>query len=127
MLLLDVTDAATIASAAASLQSKGITLYALVNNAGVGLAQPGAPSDPNGILDTNLYGVKRVTEVFLPLLQAHGRVVNVSSGVASAFVKGQDAATKALFSQPGSWEALEAGVKSAVSGGNLGWGNGCTP
>jgi NAD(P)-dependent dehydrogenase (short-subunit alcohol dehydrogenase family) len=122
---LDVTDQASIAAAAASLKCKGVVLYALVNNAGVGLAQPGAPSNPESILDTNLYGVKRVTEALLPLIDPSvGRIVNVSSGAASAYLKNQDAATKALFSNPSSWEALEAGVMSAVAKGNVGLGNG---
>jgi carbonyl reductase 1 len=125
VLSLDVTDDTSIAAAAASIQSKGVSLYALVNNAGVGLAQPGAPSAPLDILNTNLYGVKRVTEAMVPLIDPiQGRIVNVSSGVASAYVKTQDAATKALFSQPPSWEALEAGVLRAVAANNLGLGSG---
>ena len=79
VLSLDVTDDTSIAAAAASIQSKGVSLYALVNNAGVGLAQPGAPSAPLDILNTNLYGVKRVTEAMVPLIDAmQGRIVNVS-------------------------------------------------
>ena len=79
MLSLDVTDDTSIAAAAASIQSKGVSLYALVNNVGVGLAQPGAPSAPLDILNTNLYGVKRVTEAMVPLIDAmQGRIVNVS-------------------------------------------------
>ena len=142
MVVIDVSDDASVAAAAATLKSTGVSLYALVNNAGVGLAQPGAPSSPDGILGTNFYGVRRVTEAIVPLIDPqHGRVVNVSSGAASNFVKvmmtmtilfepnntivkGQDAATKLLFSQPASWEDLEAGVMSAVASGNLGWGNG---
>ena len=125
LLLLDVTNDASVAAAAAGLLSKGVTLYAVVNNAGVGLAQPGAPSAPDSILDTNFYGVKRVSLAMLPLIDpGQGRIVNVSSGVASAYLKGQDAATKALFSQPPSWEALEAGVKAAVAANNVGMGNG---
>lgn len=96
---IDVTDSASINACAEGLKAKGIPLAALVNNAGVGLAQPGAPSGPEGILDTNFYGVKRVTEAVVPLIDpSEGRIVNVSSGAASAFVKGQDAPTKALFS-----------------------------
>ena len=41
LLSLDVTDDASVAAAAASLKAKSVTLYGLVNNAGVGLAQPG--------------------------------------------------------------------------------------
>ena len=53
LLSLDVTDDASVAAAAASLKAKSVTLYGLVNNAGVGLAQPGAPNGAEGILATN--------------------------------------------------------------------------
>ncbi len=39
MLQLDVTDHASVIAASSRLQAQGVTLYALVNNAGVGLAQ----------------------------------------------------------------------------------------
>ena len=113
LLSLDVTDDASVAAAAASLKAKSVTLYGLVNNAGVGLAQPGAPNGAEAILATNLYGVKRVSEAFLPLLdQSAGRIVNTSSGAASAFVKTQDAPTKALFSGEGlTMDTLEAAIQ----------------
>ena len=46
LLSLDVTDDASVAAAAASLKAKSVTLYGLVNNAGVGLAQPGTGRTP---------------------------------------------------------------------------------
>jgi len=123
---IDVTDSASINACAEGLKAKGVTLSALVNNAGVGLNQPGAPSGPEGILDTNYYGVKRVTDAMVGLVDpSDGRIVNVSSGAASAFVKGQDAPTKALFSKEGvTFDELDAAVKAAVAAGNLGWGSG---
>ena len=126
LLTIDVTDDASVAAAAASLKAKGVTLYGLVNNAGVGLAQPGAPNGPEAILATNLYGVKRVSEAMLTLLDpSEGRIVNTSSGVASGFVKTQDAALKALFSGEGlTMETLEASIKACVASGNVGIGNG---
>ena len=48
-----------------------------MNNAGAGLAHR-VPEDV--ILNTNLYGPKRVCDSFIPLLSADGRVVNVGSG-----------------------------------------------
>jgi carbonyl reductase 1 len=125
VITIDVTDDTSISAAAASITSKGVTLYALVNNAGVGLAQPGAPSAPLDILNTNFYGAKRVTEAMVPLIDAsQGRIVNVSSGVASAYVMTLDIAAKALFSQPSSWQALEAGVLHAITSNNVGLYNG---
>jgi len=126
LLQLDVVDAKSIAAAAEALKSKGVTLYALVNNAGVGLAQPDAPNGPEGILATNFYGVKAVTEAMVGLVApSGGRIVHVSSGAASMFLKKQDAPTKALFSNPDiTFEALDAAVKECVAAGNVGVGNG---
>ena len=84
---IDVVDDASIKECAAGLKAKGVVLYALVNNAGVGLAQPGAPSAAAGILATNFYGVKAVTEAIVPLIEPNGRIVNVSSGAASSWLK----------------------------------------
>ena len=57
-------------------QLGGEKLFAICNNAGIGFGN----SIPD-TLNTNLYGPKRVTEAFLPLLDPKvGRVVNVGSG-----------------------------------------------
>ena len=103
-----------------------IRLLPLDQNAGVGLSQPGTPSSAEGILDTNYYGVKRVTEAFVDLVDPDvGRIVNVSSGAASGWVKNQDATTKALFSKEGlSFDELDAAVQAALAAGNVGVGNG---
>jgi len=125
VLPLDVTDDASVAAAAGSLKSKGVTLYGLVNNAGVGLAQPGAPNGADGILATNYYGVKRVTEAMVGLIATEGRIVNVSSGGASMFLKKCDEATKAIFSNPDvTLDELEAAIKDKVASGQTGMGNG---
>jgi len=126
VLQLDVVDAGSISAAAEGLKAKGVTLYALVNNAGVGLAQPGAPAAAEGILKTNFYGVKNVTDNFLPLIDANeGRIVNVSSGAASGFLKRCDEPTKELFSNPNiTFEELDTAVKANVASGNVGVGNG---
>jgi len=125
VLSIDVDAEASVAAAVESLRSKGVTLYGLVNNAGVGLAQPNAPKGPNSIIATNFYGVKRVTEAMVGLLHNDGRIVNVSSGAASAWVTGQDAPTKALYSNADlTFDALEAAVKADVEANNLGWGDG---
>lgn len=77
VLPLDVTDPASVAAAAAALGDA--PLYAVVNNAGVW----GTPADT---LATNLFGLAAVTDALAPRLQAGGRVVHVSSGVAPSFV-----------------------------------------
>ena len=85
-LLLDVTDADTIARAAATV----VELDVLVNNAGISLdtGTPVTETDPavfRRTYETNVFGVVAVTNAFLPALRrsAHPRIVNVSSGTGS--------------------------------------------
>ena len=124
---IDVASDSSVGAAAAAVKAMGVTLYALVNNAGLGLAQ--ADDDAHNtaaVMNVNYAGPKRVTDAFVPLIQPDGgRVVNVSSGAASAWVKGQDAATKKLYSTPGLTQAqLDASVAKEVAAGNVGWGDG---
>ena len=53
-------------AAAASLKAQGVSLYALVNNAGVGLQT--ATGDADALLNTNFYGPKRVSEAMIDLI-----------------------------------------------------------
>jgi NAD(P)-dependent dehydrogenase (short-subunit alcohol dehydrogenase family) len=80
------------ASASAAVEHVRATygrLDVLVNNAGItGTFAPleqATAADALAVLDTNVLGVLRVTNAFVPLLElsAHARVVNVSSGVSS--------------------------------------------
>ena len=80
---------------------KGVSLYALVNNAGVGLKTGDGSED--GLLATNFYGPKRVTDAFVGLVT--DRIVNTSSGAASMWLRDKSAETKAFFVNPAtSWE-----------------------
>ncbi|MGI5457391.1 SDR family NAD(P)-dependent oxidoreductase [Streptomyces sp. CA-249302] len=85
LLHLDVTDADSIAAAAARVDR----LDVLVNNAGINpsLATP-TESDAGEFrraYDTNVIAVLEVTNAFLPALRRspHPRIVNISSGTAS--------------------------------------------
>jgi len=120
LVLIDVADEASIAAAAASLKAKGVTLYALVNNAGVGLQTGDGSVDR--LLATNFYGPKRVSDAFLPLIDpAEGRIVNVSSGAASMWLRNASAEHKALFtSADATWEQLEEAVKGEARTANMG-------
>ena len=63
-----------------------------------------------------------MTEAFLQLIQDGGRIVNVSSGGASSWVRQQDEATKKFYSNPDiSKEALEADVAKQAAGAEGGW------
>ena len=93
MALIDVTDDASVAAAAKTIEADG-GLDVLVNNAGIELRTPdgGVPDADEmtadvmrTLFETNVFGVVRVTHAFLPLLQRSAApvVVNVSSGLAS--------------------------------------------
>ncbi|MBD0258621.1 MAG: SDR family oxidoreductase [Cytophagales bacterium] len=93
-LLLDVTDAASIAEAARLLQSEsGDALAGLVNNAGIAVAGPLEFVSPERLrqqFEVNVVGVLALTQALLPLLRkGPGRIVNISSvsgRLASPFV-----------------------------------------
>src|SRR5215218_8501258 len=83
----DVTDQSSVDGAVAqALKQLGGGADALVNCAGIGLPQSATETpgpDALRVLDVNLLGTWRVTAAALPALRAsHGRVVNISSGLA---------------------------------------------
>ena len=75
-------------------------------------------------LNTNLLGPKRVSEAFLDLIQKEGgRIVNVSSGSASMWLRNQPADQKKLFtSSDTTWEELYGAVKKAAPSSSGGYG-----
>ncbi len=99
---LDVTDAASIASARSEVEAKlgGDGLGGLVNNAGIAVAGPLellAPADLRQQLDINVVGQLAVTQAFLPLLRrGRGRIVFMSSisGRSALPITGAYAASK---------------------------------
>ncbi|GGS05093.1 short-chain dehydrogenase [Micromonospora fulviviridis] len=93
LLLIDVTDDASVAAAAESVAAAG-GLDVLINNAGIEGRRPdggviGAAEVTadmmREVFETNVFGMVRVTHAFLPLLQRSAApvVVNLSSGLAS--------------------------------------------
>ena len=117
MVQIDVCDDESIGAAKWYLKSKGVTLYGLVNNAGVGIK---TSNEADLIMSTNFYGPKRVTDALVEMVAPGGRVVNVSNGVASSWLKRQDVNTKKLFSNPKlTWEVLEEAVKANIKAQNF--------
>ncbi|WP_433729463.1 SDR family oxidoreductase [Actinoplanes sp. CA-051413] len=91
---LDVTDDRSVTEAVELIAREAGRLDVLVNNAGIsGETGPGWVQDPTTldldvvreVVDTNVYGVIRVTNALLPLLRRapSPRIVNISSSVGS--------------------------------------------
>lgn len=93
--VLDVTDAVSVAAAAAKVEARYGRLDALVNNAAIAMPAGGdlASQLPRSadvdvvraVFETNVFGVITVTNAFLPLLRRSTapRIVNVSSTAGS--------------------------------------------
>ncbi|QFZ20911.1 SDR family oxidoreductase [Saccharothrix syringae] len=90
---LDVTSDDSAAAAAATVEQEAGRLDVLVNNAGIAGRTDGGAQDPTTldldvlrtVLETNVFGVVRVTNAMLPLLRRSSspRIVNVSSNMGS--------------------------------------------
>ncbi|MFE2726511.1 SDR family oxidoreductase [Kitasatospora sp. NPDC059327] len=87
---LDVTDDASVTTAAQVIEEQAGRLDVLVNNAAVAGGMPQEPTSVDlatvrTVVETNVLGVIRVTNTMLPLLRrsASPRIVNMSSSVGS--------------------------------------------
>ncbi len=86
---IDVTDDASVARAAADVAAHEGALDVLVNNAGIlGSHSPAEAltgADAHAVFDTNVIGIVRVTNAFVPLLRkaTAPRIINVTSGLGS--------------------------------------------
>ncbi|MES9961323.1 MAG: SDR family oxidoreductase [Sedimenticola sp.] len=90
---LDVASDESIEAAAETLQSRGITLDVLVNNAGVLLDPHNGWGDTEAsilkadrdtlraTMEINVYGPIRLVQALLPLLNDDARIINISSGM----------------------------------------------
>ena len=91
---LDVTIQEEIDRAVKLVESGGLGLYGVVNNAGVlslGSLIEAEESELDFVFDVNVYGPYRITKAFAPLIiESQGRVVNISSisGVLSSELAG---------------------------------------
>ncbi|MBL3658283.1 SDR family oxidoreductase [Fulvivirga sediminis] len=86
LIQLDVNDSASVEAARIELGKKTDVLDVLINNAGINGGMPQEALNASieqlqNVFNTNLYGVVRVTQAFIDLLQKseQPRIVNVSS------------------------------------------------
>lgn len=107
---LDVSDDASVASAAERVKARHDKLYGVVNNAGIGLGG----EDLKRVLAVNTYGPKRVCDAFLPMVT--DRVVNVSSASGPMFVASCSPARQAQLTGPEvTWPQVEAFMQEALA------------
>lgn len=92
---IDLTDEASIASAAEKLAAKYNRLDILINNAGIVDPEDGPPSVSSTaaarrLMETNFLGTLAVTQALLPLLRRSnaGRIVNLSTTLGSLAING---------------------------------------
>jgi NAD(P)-dependent dehydrogenase (short-subunit alcohol dehydrogenase family) len=118
LLELDVASDESVARAAKSIAERfgrERSLYALVNNAGVG------DDALLAILNVNVLGMRRASDALLPLLDPKaGRIVNITSAAGPNFVNGCSHERQRLLVDPNiTWPALRAFIDEclAIEGG----------
>lgn len=116
----DESVVSAVAAVKARLEAEGAQLYAIVNNAGTGL---GHGVTPDVVMNTNLFGPKRVIEGFMPLLSKSGRIVNVGSGAGPMYVARCSSDVKKMLCNPDiSWAQIAEHAKSGLGSSADGMG-----
>ena len=96
-------DVASDLSVAAAVKAVNEPLYGLVNNAGI------AAGDLATVLGVNVFGLRRVSEAFLPSMEKGGRIVNVTSAAGPSYVATQTGPRRAfLLDRNLDWPRLAA-------------------
>eukprot|EP00924_Labyrinthula_sp_SR-Ha-C_P006269 snap_masked-scaffold_31-processed-gene-1.39-mRNA-1 protein AED:0.37 eAED:0.37 QI:0/-1/0/1/-1/1/1/0/288 len=108
---IDVLSMSSITSASEFVKSKlseEQKLQGLVNNAGTINLEDG-----KNTVDVNFWGLKEMTDSFLPLIAPQGRIVNISSGSAPNFVqKTKEEFLDKLKVSTLSWEEIDTLAKT---------------
>lgn len=121
VLEIDVSSDDSVAKAAENVATQlgrqPAPLYAVVNNAGIGLGS----GDLRSILNVNTLGVRRVCEAFLPLVDpSSGRIVNITSASGPNYVATCSPDTQRQFLDTQiAWPSLESLMNEclAIDGG----------
>jgi NAD(P)-dependent dehydrogenase (short-subunit alcohol dehydrogenase family) len=116
VLQIDVADDASVASAAAQVVAQfgaDAPLYGVVNNAGVGFPT----SELMPTLQVNTYGIRRVCQAFIPLLEPKGgRVVNLTSASGPNYVATCSLERQQVLIDPAvRWESIDAYMVECLS------------
>jgi len=114
---LDVSDDRSVAAARDRVAESlgGEKLYGLVNNAGIGSGA--GPGQLAAVLEVNTFGVHRVCEAFMPLLDPNGgRIVNVTSASGPMFVAGCSPEMQRFFlDDQMTWPRLRAFLDECIA------------
>ena len=116
MLAIDVSSDESVTMAAetvaSSFEADAKPLYGIINNAGIGSSSIGL--EPT--LQVNTWGIHRVFVAFVPLLEASGRIVNVTSAAGPNFVEAANDVTRSLLINPDvQWDAVEEYMNRCIS------------
>lgn len=111
---IDVANEASVQAASKKVES----LYAIVNNAGIG-----SGNTLEATLRTNVLGIRHVCDAFLPKLDPDGgRIVNVTSASGPTFVSKCSEEMQRFFLDAGTrsmpWETLRAFVDECIAIGD---------
>jgi len=109
-ILLDVNDAKQVSGVTTEVEKRMGGVDVVVNNAGfgmVGAIEALSDDEVRSVMETNFFGVLKVTQAFIPGLRAHGGViVNISSMAGQIGFAGTGAYCASKFALEGMSEAL---------------------
>lgn len=100
------------------LENTQAALYGIVNNAGIGLGN----FELMDVLQVNTYGIKRVCDAFLPLLEPNGgRIVNITSASGPNYVATCAKEQQELLTHPDvTWEQIDGYMTTCLELKNSG-------
>jgi NAD(P)-dependent dehydrogenase (short-subunit alcohol dehydrogenase family) len=115
-LKLEVTDEASIDSAVNNIQQEtGGSLFALINNAGIGRGgalEVTPVAEIKKVMDVNVIGLMAVTKAFIPLIRkAKGRIFNIGSTAGYLATPGSSVYTASKFAVRAFTDAMRLELK----------------